>query len=192
MIADWPVRGRSGETPKAAMWVGYRSAILLTFGMFASFLLLPTQVTAQQEPPQRVSGPQISALIRNTITAVNHANLTGNYTVLRDLGSLSFHNTKSAAHLADIFRPFREGNVDLADAVLLDPRLGQAPKLTTDGVLKLKGWFKTKPQNLTFDLTYRFENQLWRIMSISLGFRPHAEKASSLNRSLRAVIGTPG
>ncbi len=147
-------------------------------------LLSPVEPAAQHQPPQRVSGPQISSLIRNTIVAVDQANKTGNYTVLRDLGSLSFHNLRSAANLAEIFRPLRQARIDMSGTVLHDPKMSEEPKLTTGGVLQLKGWFPTRPDNITFDLTYRFEDDAWRIMSISIGLQPHGENnAAGARRS---------
>ncbi len=178
MTTGFPVRTGNRGVRRPGGSLTCRTAVVAVLGLLAIPLMFLDHPAAQQVPPQRVSGAQISALIRNTVIAINQANLTGNYTVLRDLGSLSFHNSNSASSLADIFRPIRKENIDLSDTVLLDPRLSEAPKLTTDGVLKLKGWFQTKPRNLTFDLTYRFENRLWRVMSISLGFKPHVDKAS--------------
>src|SRR3954454_15804289 len=37
-------------------------------------------------PPQKVTGPEISILVRSTVLALHQANMTGNYSVLRDLG----------------------------------------------------------------------------------------------------------
>ncbi len=156
--------------------------LFLISWILATGLSWPVQLAAQQAPPKVVSGPKISTLIRNTFIAVNHANMTGNYTVLRDLGSLSFHNLRSAANLADVFRPLRKAKIDLSETVLHDPRMSEAPKLTDTGVLQLKGWFPVKPENVTFDLTYRFEYGAWRIMSISIGLKPQDETGSSGNQ----------
>lgn len=168
----------SGLLGKKSMILNPVRPVLALACALSCCVLLPTKLSAQQQPPQRVSGNDISKLIRNTIIAVNHANLTGNYTVLRDLGSLSLNTNRSASNLADIFRPLREGKIDLANTVLHDPRLSETPRLTKNGVLQLKGWFLTKPNNVTFDLTYRFENSKWRIMSISIGMRPHVDKGA--------------
>ena len=44
-------------------------------------------------------------LIRSTLLAANHANLTGNYTVLRELGTPDFQQTNnSARHSRKSFR----------------------------------------------------------------------------------------
>src|SRR4051794_31643976 len=43
-------------------------------------------------------------LVKNALLAVNQGNLTGNYTVLRDLASPGFREKNSAADLAAIFQ----------------------------------------------------------------------------------------
>jgi hypothetical protein len=61
----------------------------------------------KQAGPQGTQVPdtnQLVILIRSTLLAVNHANLTGNYTVLRELGTPGFQQSNTAARLGDIFR----------------------------------------------------------------------------------------
>jgi hypothetical protein len=58
-------------------------------------------------PPGAPTSAQIDRngviiLIRSTLLALDHANKTGNYTVLRDLGSPGFQ-TNTDARLAEIF-----------------------------------------------------------------------------------------
>lgn len=131
---------------------------------------------AQERPlaaayPQQVSGPEISMLIRNTLAALHQANQTGNYTVLRDLGSSELRAANTPARLTDLFRDFREGKLNLAPLVLHDPALDDAPRLTTDGFLRLIGHFSTAPQEIVFDLTYRYESGEWRINNLAVGTR---------------------
>jgi hypothetical protein len=147
-------------------------------GFIACVLLWTSQPAAQETPPRVVSGPEISAMIRSTVVAIHQANTTGNYTVLRDLSALGMYADKSAADLSDFFRPLREAKIDLADTVMLEPLLGEEPKLSNDGVLQLKGWFPREQDNVTFDLTYRFEYGAWRILSISIGVQPIMGKAA--------------
>jgi hypothetical protein len=79
-----------------------------------------SQPAAQAEPPStvpRVEVPdsyQQMILIRSTLLAVNQANLTGNYSVLRDLGTPDFQQTNSAARLSEIFRDLRTRNIDIS------------------------------------------------------------------------------
>ena len=97
-------------------------------------------------------------LIRTTMIALHQANVTGNYTVLRDLGASILQSANTAADLAVLFAPiFARTAFSLAPTVLFDAILDQKPALTTNGVLKLVGHFPTKPQEVIFDLTFAYE-----------------------------------
>ena len=113
-------------------------------GCLSWLVLMAAQLAAQQAPPRLVSGPQISAMIRNTVIAIHQANVTGNYTVLRDLGALGFYVDKSATDLSDFFRPLREAKIDLTDTVIQEPLLSEQPKLSNDGSCSLRVGFQEK------------------------------------------------
>lgn len=110
-------------------------------------------------------------LIRTTMIALHQANLTGNYTVLRDLGAEILRASNSAADLAARFAPFRESRFNLAPSVLFDADLDEKPSLSTNGELRLIGHFPTKPQEVIFDFTYLYEGGAWRIALIQVGSR---------------------
>ena len=132
---------------------------------------LAAPAVAEATGPQKVTGPEISMLIRSTIVALHQANLTANYSVLHDLGDSQFQATYSQAALAEMFRDFRARGVNLAPAVLFDADLDERPKLTTDGLLRVVGHFPTTPQQITFDIIFRIEGGLWRIDAIDAGVR---------------------
>jgi hypothetical protein len=144
-------------------------------------------------PPTNVSGPEMSVLIRNTIAALNDANITGNYSVLRDLGASVLQANNSAADLAAQFTDFRKQRLNLAATVLYDPALDQKPMLSTNGQLRLVGHFPTRPQEVVFDLTYLFELGAWRIAQISVATRPAppGEAAAAPAPSPGPAPGTP-
>ena len=68
-------------------------------------------------------------LIRNTITLINHGNLTGNYTVVRDLASEDFRRRNSAAELAATFANLRQQKLDLSPILVIDPQLAEPPPI---------------------------------------------------------------
>ena len=129
------------------------------------------QSHAQDRAPQVVSGPELSMMIRNAVIAVHHANITGNYTVLRDLSARHLREEFTAAGFADLFRTLREQDITLAGTVLLDPVLQNPPKLSSDGILHLKGYFDSRPDRVYFDLLFLHENERWLIADIGIGVR---------------------
>ncbi|MDP8994892.1 MAG: hypothetical protein M3N07_07935, partial [Pseudomonadota bacterium] len=58
----------------------------------------------------------VSRLVWSALAALDHANQTGNYSVLRDLGAPAFQANNSAATLAAIFEAVRAQRVDLSYA----------------------------------------------------------------------------
>ena len=60
-------------------------------------------------------------LIRSTLIALDHANRTGNYTVLRDLGAPGFQTANTAARLSEIFANLRAQNADLSGVAVIEP-----------------------------------------------------------------------
>lgn len=146
------------------------AAFLIAFAL-ASCPLRAQEASPAGTPPQQVSGPEMSAMIRGAIVALDQANVTGNYTVLRDLGAAQMQASNSAADLADLFANYRKQNFSLEAAVLFDPVLDDKPQLSTDGALHLVGHFPTQPQEILFDLTFLYERDRWRLANMQVGSR---------------------
>jgi len=161
-------------TPKDARFGRMRGILLGTgLAILLSISACPSAFAAVPPgSPLVVSGPEISMLIRSTIVALHQANLTANYSVLRDLGDSQFQADYSQAALADMFRAFRAQRVNLEPVVLYDADLDAQPKLTADGLLRVTGHFATAPQQIIFDITFRNERGLWLIDAINAGMRP--------------------
>lgn len=133
------------------------------------FMQAPVNVFSQESVPTKVTGSELSALARSTIIALHQANITGNYTVLRDLGSMSFRSNNTSARLSIVFAPLRRSDIDLSKSVVFDPVLTKTPKIDRSGVLSLEGFFPTKPKRINFAMSLRFEEGIWRVFSISVG-----------------------
>ena len=151
----------------------------------------PSQKTvqpAQQQPVQRAAIQNQSdleaatILVRATLIAVHQANVTGNYTVLRDLAAPGFQEKNSAADLALIFLAVRQKKIDLASAVLLDWKFAQAPIFNDKNMLQMTGTMATKPDPVAFDLTFQPVNGSWRLFAITI--RPIAAGAPADERAV--------
>ena len=114
--------------------------------------------------------------------ALNDANRTGNYSVLRDLAGPRFQSLNSAARLADTFRGFREANLDLSRAALASSDLATTGVRERDGILVLAGRLplqaaggeaehqsssKAVP-SLRFDLVFEPVAGHWRLLTLSV------------------------
>lgn len=95
-------------------------------------------------------------LVRSTLIALDQANKTGNYSVLRDLGSPDFQRENSDARLAEVFASQRKADLDLAAALVLDPTITLAPQIEKNGLLHLAGFFPVNTNTkLTFELLFQ-------------------------------------
>jgi len=125
----------------------------------------------KQAGPQGTQVPdtnQLVILIRSTLLAVNHANLTGNYTVLRELGTPGFQQSNNPTRLADIFKVIRDRNIDLGPIAILEAKLSRQPSINANGQLRLTGFFPSRPEQVNFDLAFYKRNGRWLLDGIAL------------------------
>lgn len=111
---------------------------------------------------------QLNMLIRSMVIAVNQANKTGNYTVLRDLGSPRFRESNSAERLAAIFEAQRKSKFDLSPILFFTPKLLRPAAMTEEGMLRMTGFFDTRPQRVAFDLLFEDVKSEWQLYGINI------------------------
>src|SRR5215813_8116301 len=134
----------------------------------------PVQPAAPRPAPIDRNGVLI--LIRETLLALDQANKTGNYTVLRDLGSPDFQ-ANSAARLAEIFAQQRHDNVDLSGVAVIDPQLTLLPQIEANGMMHMAGFFPSVPTQVNFELAYAPVGGRWRLFALSVSFGQAAPAA---------------
>jgi hypothetical protein len=127
--------------------------------------------------PLEVPDPyKINMLIRTTLIALNQANQTGNYSVLRDLGTPQFQAMNTDARLAEIFSDLRKRNLDLSPVLFFNPTLARNPAVQDNGILRMTGFLDTKPQRVLFDMGFQWVDGDWRLAAIVVDIKaPKAE-----------------
>ena len=103
----------------------------------------PAKPAAQPQAKQelKMETVQLVALIKSTIMALQHANQTGNYSVLRDLGSPVFRERFDQAQLTAVFSNLRSRGVNLTPVLFLLPNLTKQPEMTEGNQLHIVGDF---------------------------------------------------
>ena len=130
-------------------------------------------------------------LIKNTLVAVSHGNITGNYTVLRDLASERFRQQNTAADLAVTFAALRKQKLDLSPILVAEPQLTQEPAIDQfRGRLQLVGYFSTQPKAVRFALVFQLVQGGWVIDEVSVAVVP-AESIVTAQRATPAVTPQP-
>jgi hypothetical protein len=111
--------------------------------------------------------PQIVYLVRSTLSALQDANSTGNYSVLRDLAAPSFQAKHSAADLAEIFAQARRKPIDLAAAAVMPPVILDMARPDPER-LNITGHVGADPSKVAFALHFEAVNGHWRIAALSV------------------------
>jgi len=157
------------------------SRLILRSLMFAALAItIASAVRAQQSKPDPkpaahaptpalIDRNGVLILIRSTLLALDQANKTGNYTVLRDLGSPGFHSN-TAARLAEIFAAQRKDNIDLSGTAVLDPQLTLLPQIEANGMMHMAGFFPSVPTQVNFEMAFAPVDRQWRLFGVSVSF----------------------
>jgi hypothetical protein len=134
------------------------------------------QAPAQAPKPAQIDRNGVLILIRSSLLALDQANKTGNYTVLRDIGAPGFQSN-TAARLGEIFAKLRGDNLDLSGVAVIDPQLNLLPQIEANGLMRMAGFFPSVPTQVNFDLAFAPVNGQWRLFGISVSIGQTAPAA---------------
>jgi hypothetical protein len=148
-----------------------KSAIFaLTVAALAGAAVAPCEAAPaeQQAPrPAQIDRNGVMILIRSALLALDQANKTGNYTVLRDIGAPGFQSN-TAARLGEIFVKLREDKLDLSGVAVIDPQLSLLPQIEANGMMRMAGFFPSVPAQVNFELLHAPVDGQWRLFGISV------------------------
>ena len=163
------------------------------FRLALAFALLGAHTAAadqQAKPAAAVAAPKpagmqmsvliLTVIIKDTIIALHHANMTGNYSVVRDMGTPVFRENFDQTALAGAFANLRARRIDLSPAYFLSPNLTKNPELNKDSELVLVGFFPTQPMQIQFELRFMQLDGKWRLSGIGVdALAPPGPQASA-------------
>jgi hypothetical protein len=161
--------------PSLANLIAAVSAAIL----FASSPAL-AETPAQRAPAAaQIDRNGLLILLKSTLVALDQANKTGNYSVLRGLAAPGFAAANNPARLAEVFANLRRDKVDLAGLLVLEPQLTVMPEITQNGMMHFAGFFPSAPQQLNFEILYAPVDGQWRLFGISANLASSAPTAPS-------------
>ncbi|WP_441259866.1 hypothetical protein AB7008_28450 [Bradyrhizobium sp. 521_C7_N1_3] len=147
-------------------------------------LLAGCAVTLAQGPqptpnakPANIDRNGVLMLIRSSLLALDQANKTGNYTVLRDLGAPGFQVANTAARLSEIFASQRNDRLDLSGVSVIDPQLSVLPEIAPNGMMRMAGFFPSVPSQVNFELLFAPVDSQWRLFGLSVNVAQSAPVA---------------
>jgi hypothetical protein len=109
-----------------------------------------------------------AALMKSTIIAIQQANQTGNYSVLRDLGTPVFRESFDQARLTVIFARLRALRADLSSLVLSMPSSAGGDPEFDANKLRLSGQFLAQSLHIRYDLAFIWIGDQWRIERLGI------------------------
>jgi hypothetical protein len=143
--------------------------LALALGLTPGQVLGPASAEQRAAPkPANIDRNGVLMLVRSTLIALDHANKTGNYTVLRDLGAPGFQAANNPARLGEVFAKLRNDKLDLAGITVIDPQLSLLPQIEPNGMMHMAGFFPSMPQQINFELIYAPAEGQWRLFGISV------------------------
>ncbi len=154
------------------MWGFCMRRGFIFLSLVLSAILCGSGMAHAQSAPKMPDANGVMILVRTTLIALDQANRTGNYTVLRDLGAPGFRQANSAAKLAAIFAKLRGQKLDLGPVAVVAPIFTQRPALGEQGMLRATGYFPTRPLRVNFDLAYQWIGDRWQLFGIAASANP--------------------
>ena len=143
--------------------------------VLASLAAMPNVALAQvqQGRPAISSAPvpselELAKLVWSTMAMVDHANRSGNYSVLRDTSASGFQIQNDPSRLAEIFAPVRALRIDLSNALIVAPVYTGGPTLLQADVFRVQGYFPLRPSPIFFDFYFQWEQGRWKLFGISI------------------------
>jgi len=158
--------------------------LLLVAAVCASSGASQAQTQKQKPAPAELAAPKpaqidrngVLVLVRSALLALDQANKTGNYTVLRDLGAPGFQ-VNTAARLSEIFVKQHNDNLDLSGVAVIEPQLSLLPQIEANGLMRMAGFFPSVPSQVNFELAFAPVNAQWRLIGISVSIGQMAPTA---------------
>lgn len=128
----------------------------------------PAALPAAPAPSAPIEPELVNRLLWSTMAALDQANRTGNYSVLRDLASPAFQARTPLASLAQAFAPLRAQPLDLSYTLIVTPTFEFPPAVGADGVLRIRGVFPLRPTAIGFDMLFQNVGGQWRISALAV------------------------
>lgn len=142
------------------------AVLLLTVAIAAGYAS-SAAAAEKHVKPLSIERSGLLILIRSALTALDQANKTGNYTLLRDLGGPAFQEN-NATRLGEVFAPLRQQKVDLSSVLVLEPLITLGPQIEGNGIMRIGGSFPTIPRQINFQIAYQPVGPVWKLYGISV------------------------
>jgi hypothetical protein len=156
--------------------------------LIISLLLLP--LVLHGETPKLPKDKELKALVSDTLFAFNKAIQEKDFAQFHEERlSPQFREQFSLDKFSAAFQVFIDKGYDISNIAKSEPVFDAPPAIDGDGLLVLKGHYPTRPNKVTFKLTYVYESSAWKLMGINVQAVPFVENAGKVptNKELKKL-----
>lgn len=124
-------------------WISVLAAIVSLLAVPHVASAGQTEQTGQPAIGSRQDAELILILTRSTLIGLHRANVSGNYSTMRDLSAPRMKERFTTADLSLAFTALRRHRINLEAAAILQPVFSPAPYIDGLGALRIGGWLGT-------------------------------------------------
>lgn len=151
-------------------------------------LLLPLVLhgATPKVPPDK----ELKALVFDSLFAFNQAVQKKDFTQFhKERLASEFRKQFPLEKFAAAFQVFIDKGYDISNIAKSEPVFDAPPAIDSDGLLVVKGQYPTRPNKVTFKLTYIQESSAWKLMGINVQAIPFVENTGKVpsDKELKAL-----
>ncbi len=173
---SWSSRSISGSTARLEGTVTTRSggAVPITIEFVKE--LGEWKILSIKRKPAGISSPSVQvevpspekqlALIKNTIALFALGINDRDFSELISSSSIDFQQKYSPEQLKQSFSSWIDQTIDLSVLNKLRPEQTAEPAIDSNGILSLKGKYPTEPSLFTYNLSYTYEGNDWKMVGL--------------------------
>jgi hypothetical protein len=138
--------------------------------------VIPVTENSAPKPMALPPKKELKQLVSDSILLLNDAIQMANFDNFYSQTAKIWQKETTPEKLAEVFQSFTDQKADFSSIAALEPNFEEPPVINDDGYLVMKGSYPTKLSKLSFDLSYRSENDSWKLVSININLTPREEK----------------
>jgi hypothetical protein len=147
--------------------------------LILSLLFIP--LVLHGETPKLPKDKELKALVFDSLFAFNKAVQEKNFAQFHEERlSSEFRKQFPLEKFTATFQAFIDKGYDISNIAKSEPVFDIPPAIDSDGLLVLKGHYPTRPNKVTFKLTYIYESSAWKVLGINVQVVPFVENTGKV------------
>jgi hypothetical protein len=148
------------------------AAIAASFMPWSALAEVQQVKAAPEAKAAQIDKNGLLILIRSTLYALDLANKSGNYTILREISSPGFAAINDAARLSASFRSQRDRNLDFSGVLVYEPTMTTMPEIDKNGMMHFAGYFPSASSQINFEMLFEPVQGRWKLFGLAADVGP--------------------